>query len=113
MIQSPDHSVSAITTEKNVLFKMHEGHSGITTCREGVKQSVWPLDINKELKKGKEDCNKCAFCRTNFRKTLLSTEPPTEPWCAVEACLFPLGNQHHLLVVDHFCRYYEKAKFAF
>jgi len=41
---------------------------------------------------------------------MLSTGFPTRPWSTVGGDLFQNNNQHYLVIVDYFSRYYEVAK---
>jgi len=90
-----------------ILKKLHEGHLGITKCRERAKQSVWWPGLSKDLTKMIENC---ARERINFKETMLPTEFPTRPWSTVGADLFQKDNKHYLVIVDYFSRFFEVAK---
>lgn len=94
----------------DILNKLHEGHLGITKCRERAKQSVWWPGLNKELTKLIENCDTCARERVNTKETMLSTAFPPRPWSMVGADLFQFDKSHYLVVVDYFSRYFEVAK---
>jgi len=96
----------------DILKKLHEGHLGITKCRERAKQSVWWPGLNKELTKMIEKCDTCSRERINFRETMMPTEFPTRAWSTVGADLFQIDNKQYLVVVDYYSRYFEVAKLS-
>ena len=54
----------------DMLNKLHEGHLGLTKCRERAKQSVWWPGLSKVLTRLIENCDICSRERTNFKETL-------------------------------------------
>lgn len=50
-----------------ILKKLHEGHLGITKCRERDRQSVWWPGFSKDLAKMTENCDTCA-CENKFQR---------------------------------------------
>lgn len=65
--------------QAEILRKLHEGHLGITKCRERSKHSVWWPGLSKELTDMITACDACAHDRTNLRGTLLPSEFPCRP----------------------------------
>ncbi|KAE8284596.1 Retrovirus-related Pol polyprotein from transposon 17.6 Protease [Larimichthys crocea] len=61
----------------DILQKLHEGHLGITKCRERAKQSVWWPSLNKELTQLIESCDTCSRERVNFKEPLQPTDFPS------------------------------------
>ncbi|XP_061132648.1 uncharacterized protein K02A2.6-like [Syngnathus typhle] len=100
------------TLRDDMLNKLHEGHLGITKCRERAKQSVWWPGLSKDLKQLIEKCDTCARERVNNRETMLGTEFPSRPWCTVGVDLFQFGKNQYLAVVDYFSRFCEVAKLS-
>nr|XP_055074185.1 uncharacterized protein K02A2.6-like [Misgurnus anguillicaudatus] len=96
--------------QAEMLQKLHEGHLGITKCRERAKQSVWWPGLSKELTKMIENCDTCARERTNLREPMLPTDFPSRPWSTVGADLFQKDGKVYLVVVDYFSRFFEVAK---
>ncbi|KAE8281698.1 Retrovirus-related Pol polyprotein from transposon 17.6 Protease [Larimichthys crocea] len=95
----------------DILQKLHEGHLGITKCRERAKQSVWWPSLNKELTQLIESCDTCSRERVNFKEPLQPTDFPVRPWSTVGADLFQTdSNKHYLVIVDYFSRFFEVAK---
>ncbi|XP_062855259.1 uncharacterized protein K02A2.6-like [Trichomycterus rosablanca] len=98
--------------QADVLNKLHEGHLGITKCRERAKQSVWWLGLSKELQQMIQNCDTCARERINLKEPMMPTLFPARPWSTVGADLFQYGNQRYLIIVDYFSRFFEVAKLS-
>ena len=47
------------TLHLDILDKLHEGHLGITKCRERAKRSVWWPELSKQLEDMIQNCNVC------------------------------------------------------
>ncbi|KAL1250489.1 hypothetical protein QQF64_018285 [Cirrhinus molitorella] len=95
-----------------MLKKVHEGHLGITKCRERAKQSIWWPGLSKELMKMIDTCDTCARERVNLKETLIPSEFPSRPRSTAAADLFQIDSKHHLVIVDCFSRYFEVAKLS-
>uniref|UniRef100_A0A3Q2ZKC0 Gypsy retrotransposon integrase-like protein 1 n=2 Tax=Kryptolebias marmoratus TaxID=37003 RepID=A0A3Q2ZKC0_KRYMA len=95
---------------QDILVKLHEGHLGITKCRERAKHSVWWPGLSSELIKLLETCETCCRERTKHKEPLLPTEFPQRPWVMVGADLFQFKDKQYLIVVDYFSRFFEVAK---
>ena len=52
--------VIPVAMQKTILGKIHEGHQGITKCRERAKQSVWWPGLSKQIKDLVDKCDKCS-----------------------------------------------------
>ncbi|XP_036001498.1 uncharacterized protein K02A2.6-like [Fundulus heteroclitus] len=96
----------------DILNKLHEGHLGITKCRERAKQSVWWPGLSKDLSKLVDNCDTCACERIQNKETMLASDLPSRPWCKVGADLFQLGKNQYLVLVDYFSRFFEIAKLS-
>ncbi len=94
----------------DILSKLHEGHLGITKCRERAKHSVWWPGLSRELTNMIEKCDVCSRERVNFKETMMPTEFPPRPWSTVGADLFHIDNKQYLVIVDYYYRYFEVAK---
>ena len=106
--------VIPVSLRAEILNKLHEGHLGLTKCRERAKQSVWWPGLSKDLTQLIENCDVCSRERTNFRETLQPTEFPARPWSTVGADLFQTeNNKHYLVIVDYFSRFFEVAKLTY
>ncbi|KAL9986784.1 hypothetical protein ACROYT_G000980 [Oculina patagonica] len=57
-----------------ILDKIHEGHQGITECREWAKSSVWWPGLSREIHDLVQQCRVCALHRDN-KPELLITRP--------------------------------------
>ena len=49
----------------DILDKLHEGHQGVTRCRERTKTSVWWPGLSKQLEDLVTNCTTCARERPN------------------------------------------------
>ena len=92
-----------------ILDKIHEGHQGITKCREQAKNSVWWPGLSREIQDLVQQCRICALQRDNKPEPLITTPLPDRPWQVVATDLFELKGVDYLIVIDYFSRYVEVA----
>ena len=51
--------VIPVAMQKTILGKIHEGHQGITKCRERAKLSFWWPGLSKQTEDLVDGCDKC------------------------------------------------------
>ena len=91
----------------DVLDKIHQGHLGITKCRERAKQSVWWPGLSTQIQDMVQNCRTCAMHLVNKPELLVPTLFPERPWQTLATDFFRCENVGYLLVVDYFSRYVE------
>ena len=92
-----------------ILDKIHEGHQGITICRERAKNSVWWPGLSREIQYLVQQCRVCTLQRDKKPETLITTPLPDRPWQVVATDLFELKGVDYFIVIDYFSRYVEVA----
>ena len=69
-----DRIVIPYKMRKEILEKIHEGHLGITKCKERARESVWWPQINQEIKDRLARCQHCIEKKaTQRKKTIINT----------------------------------------
>ncbi len=72
--------VIPVAMQKTILGKMHEGHQGITKCRERAKQSAWWPGLSKQIEDLVDKCDKCSKERQNRVERMIPSDVPERPW---------------------------------
>jgi transposase InsO family protein len=94
----------------DILRKIHEGHQGITKCRERAKAAVWWPGISARIKKMVEECKHCQEKKpTQPKEPLMTTELPQRAFQKCGADLLEFKGQSYLVLVDYYTRYIELA----
>ena len=75
-----------------VLDKIHQGHQGITKCRERAKQAVWWPGLSIQIEDMVSSCRVCAIHRINKPEPFCPTVFPEKPWQVVGTDLFYLQS---------------------
>ncbi|RXN36190.1 Transposon Ty3-G Gag-Pol poly [Labeo rohita] len=105
-----DRIIIPSSMRAEVKRKLHEGHLGITKCRERAKQSVWWPGISKEIQVFTENCTYCQTQKPAQRREPLMTTPlPEAPWVRIAADICEVGKRNYLVVVDYFSRFIDIA----
>ena len=89
-----------------VLELLHYGHYGIKHTQDRAKESVFWLDITKDI----EDRVKgCTICQENLssqpKEPMHSHDIPRGPWIKLGIDLFEHNKKHYILIVDYFSKF--------
>lgn len=98
--------------QQEILDKLHEGHQGITRCRDRARQSVWWPGLSTQLENLVTNCETCCKNQHQRAQPLVPSQLPELPWQKVGTDLFEWRNKHFLLIVDYYSRYIEIAKLS-
>ena len=107
MLRKGSRLVIQVAMQKTILGKIHEGHQGITKCRERAKQSVWWPGLSKQI----EDLvDKCSKERQTRVEPIIPSDVPERPWQTGGSDLYELNGSNYLLFVDYLSAFVEIAK---
>ncbi|XP_073710074.1 uncharacterized protein [Misgurnus anguillicaudatus] len=105
-----DRIVVPAVLRPGVIDQLHEGHQGLTKCRERAKLTVWWPNIGAQITNKVKSCD---FCRehtpTQRREPLVTTSLPSGSWQRIAVDLFELEGKNFLVAVDYFSRDIEIA----
>ena len=92
---------------KELLDKIHEGHQGITKCRERARQSLWWPGLSRDLDELVRTCTKCCKAQKQRAQPMTPSPLPKLPWQVVGTDLFEWNQATFLLIVDYYSRFIE------
>ena len=93
-----------------ILDKLHEGHQGISKCRDRARQSVWWPGLSQQIDEMIKSCQECCKSRRQPAKPLLPSALPQLPWQKVGTDIFEWNKSSYLLIIDYYSRWIEIAK---
>jgi len=91
------------------LSSIHEGHLGISKCRDRARESVWWPGMSKAIGEMVQCCPVCQRHKPKVTEPLLPSIFPSRPWERLGSDLFYLKGKWYLIVVDYYSRYVEYA----
>ena len=100
------------TVRADILQQLHEGHLGVTKCRETARQSVWRKGMDRQLREFILCCSVCCKEQTQRAEPLIPTPLRDLPWQRVGTDLFEWKGLSYLLVVDYYPRFIEVTKLS-
>lgn len=87
----------------DIIQKIHDGHQGLTKCRDRAKSLVWWPGLSVEL-----SCHSCQEQkRAQQREPLISTPLPDRPWKRIALDLCEHNKNHYLVISDYYSRFLE------
>ena len=95
---------------KEILERIHDGHMGITKCRERANQSEWWPHVSKDIQDRVANCGHCLEKRpSQAREPVLPSSLPDRPFQKVGVDLYEFRGLHYLVIVDYYSRYIDLA----
>lgn len=92
----------------DILQKIHDGHQGLTKCRDRAKSSVWWPGLSAELKNTVMSCHSCQEQkRAQQKEPLISTPLPDRPWKRIALDLCEHNKNNYLVISDYYSRFLE------
>ena len=91
------------------LSSIHEGHLGISKCRDRAKESVWWPGLSRDIAEMIQCCLVCQRHQPKVTEPLLPSMFPSRSWERLGSDLFYLKGKWYLIVVDYYSRYVEYA----
>lgn len=95
-----------LSMQEEILNQLHMGHQGVEKTRRLARESVYWININKDIEK---ICTSCSVCQehqdANIKEPLEPHKNPSRPWQYISSDLFEVNNCHYLLTVDRYSKY--------
>ena len=105
-----DRIVIPYTMRKEILERIHDGHTGITKCRERANQSVWWPHVSKDIQDRVATCGHCLEkWPSQARESMLPSSLPDRPFQKVGVDLCEFKGLQYLVIVDYYSRYIDLA----
>ncbi|CAM1332187.1 Uncharacterised protein r2_g4120 [Pycnogonum litorale] len=96
-----------------MLSRIHEGHMGISKCRERARQCLWWPGLSDAINRTVQNCERCQINRNcNQKEKLVTTDLPDRPWMSISADLFQFRGKNYMVIVDYYSRYLEIKKLS-
>lgn len=108
MVVRGSRIVIPATMRADILERIHDGHQGLSKCRDRANASVWWPGISTQLKNKVNSCQSCCeLRRAQQKEPLISTPLPDRPWQRIALDLCEHNKQNYLIISDYYSRYIE------
>jgi len=100
--------VNPLLLRADILQKIHDGHQGLTKCRNRAKPSVWWPGLSAELQNTVMSCHSCQEQkRAPQKEQLISTPLPNRPLKRKALDLCEHNRNNYLVISDYYSRFLE------
>ena len=107
-----DRIVIPTSVRLEILDRIHDGHQGVTKCRERAKRSVWWPGLSRQIEDLVKQCRKCTERRPNIKEPLIPSAIPDRPWQMIGTDICYVKKRPYLIVVDYFSKFIEGSYLA-
>ena len=92
--------------QNDVLQQLHTGHLGQEKTKLRAKDSVFWVNINRDIDKLVKFCDTCQECQpSQIAEPLLQHEIPTRPWSKLGTDLFMFNDNQWLIIADYYSKF--------
>ena len=92
---------------KDIVSRLHEGHSGLTRTLQRAKESVFWPNITQDIRRVAESCDMCIKNSAEKKLRMLPSSTPLYPWQKIAMDYFEFKGVNYLAVVDYYSRFPE------
>lgn len=89
-----------------ILEQLHASHQGIEKTRSLARESVYWLNINKDIERV---CKSCTICQEyqcqNKSEPLIPHEVPVKQWQFIASDIFQIKDRYFLITVDRYSKF--------
>jgi len=97
-----------VIPRKDMLKRIHTGHMGMVKSKNRAKEVMFWPSMNSQIEDVVSNCPACTEHQSsNPKEPMIAHKLPDYPWQNVTTDLFELDNEHYLIVVDYYSRYFE------
>ena len=105
LILKGERVVIPTTVQDYILDKLHEGHQGVEKTKLRAKDTVYWVDIDKDIEARTKSCATCQeYRRSHQKETLIPHEIPTRPWQLLGTDLFFFDGDNYLIIADYYSK---------
>ena len=91
---------------KDILDQLHTAHLGQEKTKLLAKETVYWLNINKDIEERTKSCEICQrHLPAQTAEPLLQHEIPSRPWSVIATDLFEDEGKQHLLIADYYSKW--------
>ena len=112
MLLKADRIVIPTSIRLEILDRIHDGHQGVTKCRERAKRSVWWPGLSRQIEDLVKQCRKCTERRPNIKEPLIPSAIPDRLWQMIGTDICYVKKRPYLIVVDYFSKLIEVSYLA-
>ena len=103
-----DRVVIPKTMRKEMLRKLHAGHSGINSCLRRARDLIYWPGMSSEIREYLAACDTCSSTpMKQGPEPVYAHEVPDRPWEKVSVDLFNIQGREYLVTVDYFSNFIE------
>uniref|UniRef100_A0A8C5MRX3 Gypsy retrotransposon integrase-like protein 1 n=1 Tax=Leptobrachium leishanense TaxID=445787 RepID=A0A8C5MRX3_9ANUR len=94
--------------QAEVLDQIHQGHLGITLCKRRAREVIYWPNLDLDIESLVEKCETCqTFKKNNAKEPLTPWNSPSRAWQRLATDIFHFEDNHYLIVVDYYSKYFE------
>lgn len=94
------------TMREDILEQLHNGHQGIEKTQRLARESVYWVNINKDIEKLCKSCDSCSkYQAANVKQPLTPHKVPSRPWQYISSDIFEANGKQYLLTVDRYSKF--------
>jgi len=86
---------------------------GMVKAKNRAKEVMFWSSMNSQIEDVVSNCSACTEHQSsNSKEPMIAHKLPDRPWQNVTTDLFELDNEHYLIVVDYYSRYFELERMS-